>query len=321
MSKRRNKKRPIPLAPPPAIQSRKKARVVTTLFHRYTRQRQEAIEQGDAQRVQEYNAKIEEMGGRQEYQRASQLSTLHHSTTKWVIGKLGANGWLYGIPVQTDEESNKKKKSRRTTRILEVGAINKELLNAAKETMSGDGSSASTNKYRLHVRAIDLHSSHEGIEEADFLTFPLLHKDPAERYDVVVCSMVINCVPTPEQRGTMLARLFHQLRPGGLLFLTLPKLCLTQSPFTSPQHFMNLLTHDGVGFEIQETKESPKVSFFILQRPLASTSRETEFNPKWTSATRIHKGKKYRNTFAVILNQDEVNGINLVDKEQAKSSL
>jgi 25S rRNA (adenine2142-N1)-methyltransferase len=319
MSKRRNKKRSIPLAPPPAIQSRKKARVVTTLFHRYTRQRQEALEQGDVQRVQEYDAKIEEMGGRQEYQRASQLSTSHHSTTKWVIGKLGANGWLYGIPLQTEYSNTKlsKKKNRRMTRILEVGAINKELLNAAKETISADGN-MSTKKYRLHVRAIDLHSSHEGIEEADFLTFPLLHKDPAKRYDVVVCSMVINCVPTPEQRGTMLALLFHQLRPGGLLFLTLPKLCLTQSPFTTSQHFMNMLTNDGVGFELQETKESPKVSFFILKRPLAS-SRETEFNPKWTTATRINKGKKYRNTFSVILNRDEVNGVNLFHNEQVKT--
>ena len=129
-------------------------------------------------------------------------------------------------------------------------------------------------KYRLDVRAIDLHSSHEGIEEADFLTFPLCHTDPSQRYDAVVCSMVINCVPTPEKRGNMLAGLYHQLRPGGLCFLTLPKLCLTQSPYMTPDRFQSLLSAGGVGFEVEETKESPKVSFFILRRPLSCTCRQ-----------------------------------------------
>jgi 25S rRNA (adenine2142-N1)-methyltransferase len=179
--------------------------------------------------------------------------------------------------------------------LLEVGAINTELLNAASD--------------RLCVRAIDLHSMHEGIEEVDFLTLPPRHKDPIQRYDAVVCSMVINCVPTPEQRGTMLARLFHQLCPGGLCFLTLPKLCLTQSPYMTQERFQNLLL-SGVGFDLEETKESPKVSFFILRRPL-NTSIKESLDSQWTVSQRIYHGKKYRNKFAVVLTQDDVNGQNL----------
>ncbi len=47
------------------------------------------------------------------------------------------------------------------------------------------------------------------------------------RYDVIVVSMVINCVPTPQDRGRMLVMLKQMLEPGGLLFLTLPVSCLT----------------------------------------------------------------------------------------------
>lgn len=297
------------------MRSRKKARVVTTLFHKYTRDRELALQQGDTERVRECDEKIMKIGGRQEYQRASQLSTSHHSTSKWVIGVLAQSGMIYGIPEGT--VTNKKKKGkvpRRKTRLLEVGAINTELLNAAKETVPAEDGNGSVSKYRLDVRAIDLHSSHQGIEEADFLTFPLCHKDPNKRYDVVVCSMVINCVPTPEKRGSMLARLLHQLRPGGLCFLTLPKLCLTQSPFMTPQRFQSLLSAGGVGFEVEETKESPKVSFFILRRPVNAPEGETSLNPTWTAAKRVNKGKKYRNRFAVVLNQEDVNGNNLFDE-------
>lgn len=315
-SKQRNKKkRPIPLAPPPVMRSRKKARVVTTRFHSLTRARALAIEQGDTQRVYEYDEEIEKMGGRQEYQRASQLSTAHHSTSKWVIGVLALSGWLYGIKEGTSSQEEKKKSKvpRRKTRLLEVGAINTELLNAAKETIPAEDGKGTVPKYRLDVTAIDLHSSHEGIQEADFLTFPLRDEELNHRYDVVVCSMVINCVPTPEQRGTMLARLFHQLRPGGLCFLTLPKLCLTQSPYLTPQLFLSLLSAGGVGFEVQETKESPKVAFFILRRPEKLSSKNS-LDKKWKTTKRINKGKKYRNKFAVILNEDEVIGRNHVEE-------
>lgn len=273
------------------MRSRKKARVVTTLFHKYTHDLELALRQGDSVKAKECEEKIAEIGGRQEYQRASQLSTLYHSTSKWVLGVLANKGWLYGIATCPEKDT------RRKTRLLEVGAINTELLNATSDL--------------LYVRAIDLHSMHKGIEEVDFLTLPPCHKDPSQRYDVVVCSMVINCVPTPEQRGTMLTRLFHQLCPGGLCFLTLPKLCLTQSPYMTQERFQNLLL-SGVGFDLEATKESPKVSFFILRRPLEASIKES-LNSQWTVLRRINNGKKFRNKFAVVLNQDDVSGQNLFE--------
>lgn len=334
--RRSKKKQPIPLAPPPGMRSRKKARVVTTTFHKLTRERDLALQKGDHEKVRHCDESIAEMGGREEYQRASQLSTSFHSTSRWVLGYLARNGWLYGIPEEQgsrdatknelqnkdssktedieintfshSSQSAKKKATRRKLKLLEVGAINTELLRAAAETKkvitgkaSGTGGSTEREdlKYRLDVKAIDLNSMHEGIQQADFLTFPLLHTDPAHRYDVLVCSMVINCVTTPEDRGLMLARIFLQLRPGGICFFTLPRLCLNQSPFITPELFQRLLS-TGVGFELVETKESPKVAFYILRRPDKDSSPMRKMD-EWSQTKIVRKGKKFRNQFAVVL--------------------
>ena len=234
-----------------------------------------ALQKGDMEQVKRCDELLEEMGGREEYQRASQLSTSFHSTSKWVIGNLARRGWLYGIPEDVEQGENddngqrhmptdqqgdnlnqqtiyapnnlkkdkrKKRPRRRATRLLEVGAINTELLDAASsrslltpgEMTSGDQERKdssndsqddmqeqrrpaphfkserqyhdSNKSYNLHVRAIDIHSMDERIEEADFLTLPYVSPIISERYDVIVCSMVLNCVTTPIQRGKMLAR-------------------------------------------------------------------------------------------------------------------
>lgn len=81
----------------------------------------------------------------------------------------------------------------------------------------------------------------------------------------------------------------------------------------TPERFHRLLSSGGVGFQIEQTKESPKVAFFVLRRPL-DAPKETSLNPQWTTLQRINKGKKYRNRFAVILNQEEVKGQNLFDE-------
>lgn len=294
--RKKDNKRPQPLAPPPAMRSRKKARVVTSLFHKYTRELDEAMREDRTDKVDELQGKLKELGGREAYQQASQLSTSFFSTSKWVLGHLARSGWLYGI--------REDKKRRRVLQLLEVGAINTELLEAAKQTkVLEDGTQVS--KYRLSTRAIDLRASQDGIEEADFLTFPL------NNYDVVVCSMVINCVPRPEQRGLMLARLYHQLLPGGLCFLTLPRLCLNQSPYTSTERFKRLLTETGVGFQLEDSKESPKVAFFILRRPMHENTSFDNFDLQWTTSKVINRGKKFRNVFDVTLKADEVDGSGL----------
>ena len=114
------------------------------------------------------------MGGRERYQEASQLSTSFFSTSKWVIGKLQSFNVLHGVVMGEEEEEEAEGKSegklegksegkstrtnRRPTTLLEIGAINTTLIEAAKQ---------SNNK--IVTRAIDLRSSHEEIEQLDFL--------------------------------------------------------------------------------------------------------------------------------------------------------
>lgn len=302
------------------MKSRKRARKITTQFHKLTHEKERAVQQGDTATVEQLDQALHAMGGRSEYQRASQLSTSFHSTSKWVLGSLTRRGWLHGISITTTQkpedsnnvnessgDSKRRRKTttpRRPTRVLEVGAINTEILDAAADTTN-----TGEKKYRLDVRAIDLNSMEERIEEADFLDLPFCSEDVDQRYDVIVCSMVINCVPTPSDRGKMMARLFHHLRPGGLLFLTLPKYCLTKSAFVTLDIFEKMLGRNGgVGFDVEETKQSPKVAFFICRRPTNDEDPSKPLNKMWTRQTIRNKGKKFPNQFSVVIDPAEVSG-------------
>jgi hypothetical protein len=241
-------------------------------------------------------------------------------------------------------EGNAKSPSRRRdVRLLEVGAINAQLIDAAARTRvrthdlaardenyrrcdddDDDGIGIGGVVERVHlldVTAIDIRSTDPRIRQIDFFDLPL-RQDPCSLYDVVVNSMVINCVTTPGGRGRMLSLCFHHLRPGGVCFLTLPRLCLLQSKFMSRSYFEEILTR-GVGFEIlhEVGRESPKIAFFVLRRPKEGEGGDGA-NPgpiprcgdvRFTRLTVLHRGKKFRNEFAVTLNDETANGQMILD--------
>ena len=132
--------------------------------------------------------------------------------------------------------------------VLEIGAINTQLL------LTPD----------LRVRTIDLHSSHPSIERSDFFSLP--HGGPADvatgtctPYEVVVCSMVLNCVPDPSRRFEMLVGLRAQLRAGGLAFITLPRSCLAHSWTLDRGGFCECLRSAGLSPSAVEHDASEKV--------------------------------------------------------------
>ena len=384
MTKTKKRNRPQPLAPPPqssALRSRKKARQATTLFHKYTQQLDKArASGGNDEDVKKWEEKISEMGGREEYQRASQMNTSLFSTSKWAMGILGRWGWLDGLPISSDgsndsgyldcnnlekcdktndnkaqeqndqnnnspKPSKKKKIPRRDLRLLEIGAINTQLLDAAARTRirkinptatddsskNNDASTRTTERVHLiHVDAIDIRSTDPRIQQMDFFELGLpdtktpssssstsSSTSPKLPYDVLVNSMVINCVTTPAQRGRMLSLCYHQLRPGGVMFLTLPRLCLKQSKSMSKQYFEEILTK-GVGFEILEdvARESPKVAFFVLRRPEDGGGSVRKWNDKYTRVSTLFHAKRFRNTFAVTLDKQEVLGQSVGSSEK-----
>lgn len=108
-------------------------------------------------------------------------------------------------------------------------------------------------------------------------------------------------------------RLYHFLRPGGLLFFTIPRTCLAFSPFMDRSLFANLLA--TVGFEIIETKESPKIAFFVCQRIIGRDDNAL-WDPKWTQQRIIKQVKKFTNEFAVVLSQESYQGQTLTFPEK-----
>uniref|UniRef100_H3GRM7 Probable methyltransferase BMT2 homolog n=1 Tax=Phytophthora ramorum TaxID=164328 RepID=H3GRM7_PHYRM len=252
---------------PPRMKSRRKARQVTTNFHRLTheldrlkQQKPAAPEQQQQQneRLSEINKQLEQLGGRQAYQDASILNTSFHRTSKWVFQLL------------TRFERRPKAKQP-PLRVLEVGAINTQLLSCPW----------------LDVRAIDLNSRHERIEQRDFFSLK-----PTGEFHVLVSSMVLNCVPGADKRGEMLRLYREHLKEGGLLFLMLPLLCLRHSQFMTYARFTKIL--EAVGFRVRETKDSPKVAFFCLERTEAPDDKAS-----FPHKLLVHGGK--RNDFSVVI--------------------
>jgi len=83
-------------------------------------------------------------------------------------------------------------------------------------------------------------------------------------FDVVVCAMVINCVPDARARAELLVRCRDHLAPGGLLYLSLPSRCLDVSTHVTRAAFETLLT--ALGFTLRDAKLTPKITLYALQR-------------------------------------------------------
>ena len=224
----RKRKQVVSVAPK-ALKSRRVARQRTTHFHALMGAQAAAAERGNDSLVAELGTAIAE--NREAYQHASIVSTSHFKSSKWVFQQLTAL-------------DRRPKKGCPPLRLLEVGAINTQLA-------EGPG--------WLDVTAIDLESRHPLIVAMDF--FELL---PEARFDAVVLSMVLNCVPTPEARGDMLRRCRAHLRAHGLLFLMIPLLCVTNSSYTTEALLLELL--QTVGFSLAARRDTPRIAFFCLQR-------------------------------------------------------
>jgi len=279
---------------------------------------------GDRKRVlKDYNEAIRKIGGRRAYQEASAFNTAagvsgrYSTSRRWVLARLSTKDkmekWTHGgIEGEGDDRSwwmvgrgIIAAGSRRNVDLLEIGAINTDLLSSSRDP-----------SLRLSVRAIDLRAHAPGIERADFLTLSLV----SPRYDVVVCSMVVNCVPNAYDRGEMLCRIYRVLREGGLAFLALPLACLERSSGIDRATWRDMLTGNGsaaggygIGFEIMEERDSPKVAFFVLRKPLEAerggpspgTAKSGE-EPYWALEVRTVHRKKCRSDFAVILRKESL---------------
>ena len=316
-SKSKSKRKPIPLVRP--LKSRKLARTITTQFHVLTHARSSLPPSATAA-LKEIDDKLEELGGRKSYQEASQLNTSVFSTSKWVVGRLGAMGILEGKVLEKGEGSltasntssnttstaastkKPKKLKRRPISVLEVGCINTQLQDASRKP-----------GVRMSVRSIDLRSTSSQVEVADFNALPI--EEEEERYDAIVCSMVINCVPTAVSRGEMLTRLRRFTRVGGVVFLMLPLMCVNRSKYLDKPGFTGML--EDLKFEVREVKETPKILFYTLIKK----EGDVFIKPQWRKVKERKGGggKKYTgNEFAVCFEEAAVEGGGEVKKRTNK---
>lgn len=103
----------------------------------------------------------------------------------------------------------------------------------------------------------------------------------------------------------MLQLYYEHLQPGGLLFLMVPLLCLRHSRFMTYDRFTQIL--EAVGFRVKETKDSPKVSFFCLEKrgdpppkcPLGSGATGKAAAPLFPRKLLVSGDK--RNAFSVVV--------------------
>ena len=251
---RKKRRKDAPLVPPP-IASRRVARRVTSEFHRLA---QDAARAPTAAARAAAERVLEDRRGR--YQEASALSTALHSTSRWVLRVLRRRGVLGAAA------------NARPPALLEVGAVNTQLLDARG----------------LAVRAIDVRSSMQRIERVDFFDLR-----PQGSYDVVVCALVLNCLPDAAARGRMVAGLVAHLRPGGLCFLVVPRSCLERSAATTPARFDAVLRRAGL-VEL-ERRATPRLLHLCLAAGGADAA------PAPAPEHRLRPRRKKANEFDVVL--------------------
>lgn len=267
------------------LKSRKKARIVTSEYHNIRNEQlivERSSEYGGEEKQKKLNElsnRLQAIGGTEMYQQASVVSTNHFKTSRWVISTIEALGVKASknkdkdrhtdADTDTDSKSltrkdneskaNKNKaksKPKRKVKVLEVGAINTQLQECKWMT----------------VRAIDVNSQNPRIEERDFFDLCPVK----EQYEVVVCSMVVNCVTDPEKRGEMLCRLCaHVELARGYVLLVLPLRCINSKSVGGEQVFMEFLS--GIGLkEALPRRITPKLVFFVLQRIHSSTDNNDD---------------------------------------------
>ena len=305
---RKKRRKDAPLVPPP-IASRRVARRVTSEFHRLAQDAARAptaAARAAAERV------LEARRGR--YQEASALSTALHSTSRWVLRVLRRRGVLGAAA------------NARPPALLEVGAVNTQLLDArglavrAIDVRSSMQRIERVDFFDLRPQGSYLRGNQpvsyvttrprgqrrvDGVESPHHRTGAATEARRVDgvgrlnsdfhtgSYDVVVCALVLNCLPDAAARGRMVAGLVAHLRPGGLCFLVVPRSCLERSAATTPARFDAVLRRAGL-VEL-ERRATPRLLHLCLAAGGADAA------PAPAPEHRLRPRRKKANEFDVVL--------------------
>ena len=262
------------------VTSIKEARAVTSKFHKLLREQEDIKKRiglryggGDSsdssfssgysdnethdplrKRLLEIKKEIKKLGGRKRYQSASIFVTKsNRGTSKWVFSEVTRLG-------------RRPKSGDAPVRVLEVGAINTQLINCSW----------------LAVRAIDIATRHEKIERVDFFDIT-----ESVKYDVVVSGMVINCVPDCRLRGEMLLKSARLLVDRGLFFVVLPARCLLKSKYLCRVDFVGMLS--DLGLQLLNERWTDKVCYLTFEK--VSRAKCSSLVDQWGKPKIKYRGK------------------------------
>ncbi|QLQ80284.1 hypothetical protein HG537_0D02850 [Torulaspora globosa] len=207
-------------------------------------------------------AEITSQGGLEEYQRASR------------IGQSNARGGDSSkLLVSWLRELNYDREKPMTA--LEIGALDCE-------------NCISTCGLFNPVTRIDLNESNNsrGILRQDFMDRPIPTNDNS-RFHLISCSLVLNFVPTPIQRGQMLKRFNQFLKGPKLLFLVLPLPCINNSRYMDQTYLVQMMAH--LGYDLLKHHESKKLYYSLF------TQRRQPVSSTFTTKKILHDGPKMNN--------------------------
>jgi 25S rRNA (adenine2142-N1)-methyltransferase len=148
----------------------------------------------------------------------------------------------------------------------------------------------------LHVKSIDLNpqDSSGQVEKVDFFDFAVRTAEQGLTYDVVVLALVLNFVPLASNRGKMLSLAHDISSPSGMLFIVLPRACLSNSRYCDEALITGILL--SIGWAVDKTAHTSKLARFVCRKVEPSPEKQVEF------ATRKSvRGGSGRNNFLILL--------------------
>lgn len=125
----------------------------------------------------------------------------------------------------------------------------------------------STSGIFQEVVRIDLNNSNDedGIIKQDFMKRRIPDRSDTEnRFHLISCSLVLNFVPTPHERGDMCKRFSQFLKDDGFLFIVLPLPCLNNSRYMNLDHFSSMM--QALQYKIVKSHTSSKLIYILLRQ-------------------------------------------------------
>ena len=226
-------------------------------------------------------AEIERLGGLDAYQKASLLGQSPQrggDSSKWLLKHLTR-------PSSSSSSSDSSlESSDACLRLLDVGALRNNYSNV---------------KW-IKPTCIDLNSQHPDVHACDYMDFEISSQQPAEKFDVLCLSLVLNFVELPPKRGAMLRRVRRHLKDeGGKLFIVLPLACIENSRYMTHEHFLAIL--NALGYVVQEWHYSKKLAYYVF----VSEKVDERDVARAKLGKRVLKEGPNRNNFAITLTSYE----------------